>query len=602
MYAKSVVEKARQMYQSGYTYAQIAKTLDISQSSVYSFCKDLVKKRGRKSKESSVPTTVLAVHEQSSDDNAHEMTNTCASVTKNAENAANVHSAANSDGQDDESQASTQDKSSDLEPTPSSTIASKSAAKISSTPSSTQSSAPSSNPSSTPSVSTDSEEVGIKFGSYALISKAIYDLRFDKTLKSAIKLAQLESKVHVETLIDLACYSIFIADGKSISLEQYAADHCLFNHEQKFPLENDLAQLLDGPLYNLQHALSQTLFKTFEKSDELIITYDLSDSLQTSGNLNIINSKSFHSDSTLNGLYVAQARRAYDGMPLTFELIKESLPSLKSLSEFDNTLPDDTDDKHTVFLDKGTFTDSFINDLEHRGFNVVLYCDGRSAVITKLVNDHGAELSSSAPKLSAKSPLISGKTIKGKFLGKERYMHFFYDRGASAPSTIFINQVKVKSGNQINDELKDKLHCFSCIVTTELMDAAQAYERYIALTKTQSLLKVPGNIIKQSLRYNDIAQSLVGACTVRFISSVLQAYINSKLTLDPDKTDNHEQSLSALSALEHLDKIRLISGGDLVPLKLATPIDQHSQHILKCFDIDPTIVADLADSLCTQAD
>lgn len=599
MLDQSVVEKARQMYQSGYyTYAQIADTLDISRSSVYSFCKDLVKTRGRKSKESSVPTTVLAVHEQASDDNAHEMTNTCASVANIAKNAPKANSTANSDCQDDVSQASTKDESSNLEPTPSSTVASEASSNVSST----QSSAPSSNPSSTPSVSTDSEEVGIKFGSYALISKAIYDLRFDKTLKSAIKLAMLEGKVHVETLIDLACYSLFIADGKALSLEQYAADHCLFNHAQKFPLENDLAQLLDGPLFNLQHALSETLFKTFENSDELIITYDLSDSLQTSGNLNIINSRSYRSASTLDGLYVAQARRAYDGMPFTFELIKESLPSLKSLSEFDNTLPDDTDDRHTVFLDKGTFTDSFINDLEHRGFNVVLYCDGRSAVITKLVNEHGVELSSSAQMLSAKAPLISGKTIKGKFLGKERYMHFFYDRGASTPSVSFNNQVKVKSGNQINDELQDKLHAFSCIATSEQMDAAQAYDRYSALTKTQSLLKVPSNIIKQSLRYNEIAQSLVGSCVVRLISSVLQAYINSKLALDPDKNDNHEQSLSALSALEHLDKIRLISGGDLVPLKLATPIDQHSQHILKCFDIDPTFVANLADSLCTQAD
>lgn len=599
MLDKSVVEKARQMYQSGYyTYAQIAETLDISRSSVYSFCKDLVKTRGRNSKESSGPTTVVAVHEQSSEHKAYEITNTCASDANIAKNAHNANSTANSDCQDDVSQASTKDESSIVEPTPSSTVASK----ASSNPSSTQSSAPSSNPSSTPSVSTDSEEVGIKFGSYALISKAIYDLRFDKTLKSAIKLAQLESKVHVETLVDLACYSIFIADGKALSLEQYAADHCLFNHAQKFPGENDLAQLLDGPLFNLQHALSETLFKTFEKSDELIITYDLSDSLQTSGNLNIINSRSFRSVSTLDGFYVAQARRAYDGMPLTFELIKESLPSLKSLSEFDNTLPDDTDDKHTVFLDKGTFTDSFINDLEHRGFNVVLYCDGRSAVITKLVNEHGMELSSSAQILSEKAPLISGKTIKGKFLGKERYMHVFYDRGASTPSISFNNQVKVKSGNQINDELKDKLHAFSCIATSELMDAAQAYDRYSALTKTQSLLKVPSNIIKQSLRYNDIAKLLTGSCVVRFISSVLQAYINSKLALDPDKTDNNEKSLSALSALEHLDKIRLISGGDLVPLKLATPIDQHSQHILKCFDIDPTFIANLADSLCTQAD
>lgn len=591
MLDKTVVEKARQMYQSGYyTYAQIAETLDISRSSVYSFCKDLVKTRGRNSKESSGPTTVVAVHEQSSDHKAHEITNTCASDANIAKNAPNAISTANSDCQDDVSQASTKDESSILEPMPSSTIASKA------------SSNPYSNPSSTPSVSTDSEEVGIKFGSYALISKAIYDLRFDKTLKSAIKLAQLESKVHVETLIDLACYSLFIADGKALSLEQYAADHCLFNQAQKFPGENDLAQLLEGPLFNLQHALSETLFKTFENSDELIITYDLSDSLQTSGNLNIINSRSFRSVSTLDGLCVAQARRAYDGMPLTFELIKESLPSLKSLSEFDNTLPDDTDDRHTVFLDKGTFTDSFINDLEHRGFNVVLYCDGRSAVITKLVNEHGMELSSSTQMLSAKAPLISGKTIKGKFLGKERYMHFFYDRSASTPSISFKNQVKVKSGNQINDELKDKLHAFSCIATSELMDAAQAYDRYSALTKTQSLLKVPSNINKQSQRYNDIAQLLTGACVVRFISSVLQAYINSKLALDPDKTDKHEQSLSALSALEHLDKIRLISGGDLVPLKLATPIDQHSQHILKCFDIDPTFVANLADSLCTQAD
>lgn len=599
MLDKSVVEKARQMYQSGYyTYAQIAETLDISRSSVYSFCKDLVKTRGRNSKESSGPTTVVAVHEQSSDHKAHKITNTCASDANIAKNEPNANSTANSDCQDDVSQASTKDKSSILEPTPSSTVASK----ASSNPSSTQSSAPYSNPSSTPSVNSDSEEVSIKFGSYALISKAIYDLRFDKTLKSAIKLAQLESKVHVETLIDLACYSLFTADGKALSLEQYAADHCLFDHAQKFPGENDLAQLLEGPLFNLQHALSETLFKTFENSDELIITYDLADSLQTSGNLNIISSRSFRSVSTLDGLCVAQARRAYDGMPLTFELIKESLPSLKSLSEFDNTLPDDTDGKHTVFLDKGTFTDSFINDLEHRGFNVVLYCDGRSAVITKLVNEHGIELSSSAQMLSAKAPLISGKTIKGKFLGKERYMHFFYDRGASTPSISFNNQVKVKSGNQINDELKDKLHAFSCIATTELMDAAQAYDRYSALTKTQSLLKVPSNIIKQSLRYNDIAQLLTGACVVRFISSVLQAYINSKLALDPDKTDNHEQSLSALSALEHLDKIRLISGGDLVPLKLATPFDQHSQHILKCFDIDPTFVANLADSLCTQAD
>lgn len=599
MLDKSVVEKARQMYQSGYyTYAQIADTLDISRSSVYSFCKDLVKTRGRNSKESSGSTTVVAVHEQSSDDNAHEITNTCASVANIAKNAPNANSTANSDCQDDESQASTKDKSSILEPTPSSTIASKE----SSNPSSNPPSKASSNPPSTPSVSTDSEEVGIKFGSYALISKAIYDLRFDKTLKSAIKLAHLESKVHVETLIDLACYSLFIADGKALSLEQYAADHCLFDHAQKFPGEKDLAQLLEGPLFNLQHALSETLFKTFEKSDELIITYDLSDSLQTSGNLNIINGRSFRSVTTLDGFYVAQARRAYDGMPFTFELIKESLPSLKSLSEFDNTLPDDTDDRHTVFLDKGTFTDSFINDLEHRGFNVVLYCDGRSAVITKLVNEHGMELSSSVQMLSTKAPLISGKTIKGKFLGKERYMHFFYDRGASTPSISFNNQVKVKSGNQINDELKDKLHAFSCIATTELMDAAQAYDRYSALTKTQSLLKVPSNINKQSLRYNDIAQLLTGACVVRFISSVLQAYINSKLALDPDKTDNHEQSLSTLSALEHLDKIRLISGGDLVPLKLTTPFDQHSQHILKCFDIDPKFVADLADSLCTQAD
>ncbi|MDY2798864.1 MAG: hypothetical protein SOV16_06810 [Anaerobiospirillum succiniciproducens] len=592
MLDKSVVAKARQMYQSGYyTYAQIAETLDISRSSVYSFCKDLVKKKGLNSKESSGSTTVVAVHEQSSDDNAHEITNTCASVANIAKNAPNANSTANSDCQDDVSQASTKDESSILEPTPSSTVASNS--------SSTPPSKASSNPSSTPSVSSDSEEVGIKFGSYALINKAIYDLRFDKTLKSAIKLAHLESKVHVETLIDLACYSLFIADGKALSLEQYASDHCLFDHAQKFPGENDLAQLLEGPLFNLQHALGETLFKTFEKSDELIITYDLSDSLQTSGNLNIINGRSFRSVTTLDGFYVAQARRAYDGMPFTFELIKESLPSLKSLSEFDNTLPDDTDDRHTVFLDKGTFTDSFINDLEHRGFNVVLYCDGRSAVITKLVNEHGAELSSSAQMLSAKAPLISGKTIKGKFLGKERYMHFFYDRGASTPSISFINQVKVKSGNQINDELKDKLHCFSCIATSELMDAAQAYDRYSALTKTQSLLKVPSNINKQSLRYNDIAQLLTGACVVRFISSVLQAYINSKLALDPDKTDNHEQSLSALSALEHLDKIRLISGGDLVP---TTPFDQHSQHILKCFDIDPTFVANLADSLCTQAD
>lgn len=591
MLDKTVVEKARQMYQSGYyTYAQIAETLDISRSSVYSFCKDLVKTRGRNSKESSGPTTVVAVHEQSSDHKAHEITNTCASDANIAKNAPNANSTANSDCQDDVSQASTKDESSILEPMPSSTIASKA------------SSNPYSNPSSTQSVNSDSEEVGIKFGSYALISKAIYDLRFDKTLKSAIKLAKLESKVHVETLIDLACYSLFIADGKALSLEQYAADHCLFNQAQKFPGENDLAQLLEGPLFNLQHALSETLFKTFENSDELIITYDLSDSLQTSGNLNIINSRSFRSVSTLDGFYVAQARRAYDGMPLTFELIKESLPSLKSLSEFDNTLPDDTDDRHTVFLDKGTFTDSFINDLEHRGFNVVLYCDGRSAVITKLVNEHGMELSSSTQMLSAKAPLISGKTIKGKFLGKERYMHFFYDRSASTPSISFKNQVKVKSGNQINDELKDKLHAFSCIATSELMDAAQAYDRYSALTKTQSLLKVPSNINKQSQRYNDIAQLLTGACVVRFISSVLQAYINSKLALDPDKTDKHEQSLSALSALEHLDKIRLISGGNLVPLKLATPIDQHSQHILKCFDIDPTFVANLADSLCTQAD
>lgn len=599
MLDKSVVEKARQMYQSGYyTYAQIAETLDISRSSVYSFCKDLVKTRGRNSKESNGPTTVVAVHEQSSHDNTHELTNTCASVATIAKNAPNANSTANSDCQDDVSQVSTKDESSNLEPTPSSTVASKASSNVSST----QSSAPYSNPSSTPSVSTDSEGVGIKFGSYALISKAIYDLRFDKTLKSAIKHAHLESKVHVETLIDLACYSLFIAYGKALSLEQYAADHCLFNQAQKFPGENDLAQLLEGPLFNLQHALSETLFKTFEKSDELIITYDLSDSLQTSGNLNIINGRSFRSVSTVDGLCVALSRRAYDGMPFTFELIKESLPSLKSLSEFDNTLPDDTDDKHTVFLDKGTFTDSFINDLEHRGFNVVLYCDGRSAVITKLVNEHGMELSSSVQMLSAKAPLISGKTIKGKFLGKERYMHFFYDRGASTPSISFNNQVKVKSGNQINDELKDKLHAFSCIATTELMDAAQAYDRYSALTKTQSLLKVPSNIIKQSLRYNDIAQLLTGACVVRFISSVLQAYINSKLTLDPDKTDKHEQSLSALSALEHLDKIRLISGGDLVPLKLATTIDQHSQHILKCFDIDPTFVANLADSICTQAE
>ena len=599
MLDKSVVAKARQMYQSGdYTYAQIAETLDISRSSVYSFCKDLVKKKGLNSKESSGSTTVVAVHEQASDDNAHEITNTCASVANIAKNAPNANSTANSDCQDDESQASTKDKSSILEPTPSSTIASKASSNSSSNPPSKASS----NPPSTPSVNSDSEGVGIKFGSYALINKAIYDLRFDKTLKSAIKLAHLDSKVHVETLIDLACYSLFIANGKALSLEQYAADHCLFDHAQKFPGENDLAQLLEGPLFNLQHALGETLFKTFEKSDELIITYDLSDSLQTSGNLNIINGRSFRSVSTLDGFYVAQARRAYDGMPFTFELIKESLPSLKSLSEFDNTLPDDTDDKHTVFLDKGTFTDSFINDLEHRGFNVVLYCDGRSAVITKLVNEHGAELSSSAQMLSEKAPLISGKTIKGKFLGKERYMHFFYDRGASTPSISFNNQVKVKSGNQINDTLKDKLHAFSCIATTELMDAAQAYDRYSALTKTQSLLKVPSNINKQSLRYNDIAQLLTGACVVRFISSVLQAYINSKLALDPDKTDNHEQSLSTLSALEHLDKIRLISGGDLVPLKLTTPFDQHSQHILKCFDIDPTFVANLADSLCTQAD
>ena len=388
MLDKSVVEKARQMYQSGYyTYAQIAETLDISRSSVYSFCKDLVKTKGRNSKESSGPTTVVVVHEQSSDDNAHEITNTCASVANIAKNAPNANSTANSDCQDDVSQASTKDKSSILEPTPSLTVASKA------------SSNPSSNPSSAPSVNSDSEEVGIKFGSYALISKAIYDLRFDKTLKSAIKLAQLESKVHVETLIDLACYSLFIAYGKALSLEQYAADHCLFDHAQKFPGANDLAQLLEGPLFNLQHALSETLFKTFEKSDELIITYDLSDSSQTSGNLNIINGRSFRSVSTFDGLCVTQARRAYDGMPFTFELIKESLPSLKSLSEFDNTLPDDTDDKHTVFLDKGTFTDSFINDLEHRGFNVVLYCDGRSAVITKLVNEHGMELSSSAQML-----------------------------------------------------------------------------------------------------------------------------------------------------------------------------------------------------------
>ena len=154
-------------------------------------------------------------------------------------------------------------------------------------------------------MSTDSEEVGIKFGSYALISKAIYDLRFDKTLKSAIKLAHLESKVHVETLIDLACYSLFIAYGKALSLEQYASDHCLFDHAQKFPGEKDLAQLLEGPLFNLQHALGETLFKTFENSDELIITYDLSDSLQTSGNLNIINSRSYRSVSTLDGLCVA---------------------------------------------------------------------------------------------------------------------------------------------------------------------------------------------------------------------------------------------------------------------------------------------------------
>ncbi|WP_308498255.1 hypothetical protein [uncultured Anaerobiospirillum sp.] len=599
MLDKSVVAKARQMYQSGYyTYAQIAETLDISRSSVYSCCKDLVKKKGRNSKESSGSTTVVAVHEQSSDDNAHEITNTCASVATIAKNAPNANSTANSDCQDDVSQASTKDESSILELTPSSTVASKASSNSSSNPPSKASS----NPSFAPSVNSDSEEVGIKFGSYALISKAIYDLRFDKTLKSAIKLAHLEGKVHVDTLIDLACYSLFTADGKALSLEQYAADHCLFNQAQKFPGEKDLAQLLDGPLFNLQHALGETLFKTFEKSDELIITYDLSDSLQTSGNLNIINGRSFRSVSTVDGLCVAQARRAYDGMPFTFELIKESLPSLKSLSEFDNTLPDDTDDRHTVFLDKGTFTDSFINDLEHRGFNVVLYCDGRSAVITKLVNEHGMELSSSVQMLSEKAPLISGKTIKGKFLGKERYMHFFYDRGAITPSISFNNQVKVKSGNQINDELKDKLHAFSCIATTELMDAAQAYDRYSALTKTQSLLKVPSNIIKQSLRYNDIAQSLVGSCVVRFISSVLQAYINSKLALDPDKTDKHEQSLSALSALEHLDKIRLISGGDLVPLKLITPFDQHSQNILKCFDIDPTFVANLADSLCNQAD
>ena len=198
MLDKSVVEKARQMYQSGYyTYAQIAETLDISRSSVYSFCKDLVKTRGRNSKESSVPTTVVAVHEQSSDDNAHEMTNTCAAVANIAKNEPNANSTDNSDCQDDVSQASTKDEGSNFEPTPSSTIASKASSNVSST----QSSAPYSNPSSTPSVSTDSEEVGIKFGSYALISKAIYDLRFDKTLKSAIKLAHLEGKVHVETLL-----------------------------------------------------------------------------------------------------------------------------------------------------------------------------------------------------------------------------------------------------------------------------------------------------------------------------------------------------------------------------------------------------------------
>lgn len=579
MHDHTVVLKARELRKQGLKFSDIGEALGISRSTAYTFCQEGFVRGSKKGEGTTAAQIAAQKKAKSAKKTATEAQNTASSA----------HAAALSSDQNQDTSAQTVVTAISKTKTDNTPriVADTIWPSLNSANSLPKSVKDSSNARTVISEKVDEarEQHDLKYGPHVLLAKVLDELNLESTIKRAIKQADVSVEISYEELIDLAVYSLFTAQGCDYNFDEYAHEHYLFSQGLGSVNKEQIAPWLKDTIFDLKEPLCHRLSTDLKNMDELVITVDMSDYTQSPGNLSIIQNVGEYRTIRKNSMHALVARRAYDGLPVQLNVYPTYQPTLKSTLDFAKKLPDYDCSRQTVFMDKGVYSAKHIQELEANGFNIVCYCDARSNVITDLINKYGEDLLSLGDPLRADLPHIHGITRAQVLFGEVRFCHLFFDESIKALGLIEKEQAGLIKNANIIESLQAYQHGFRCIITDSSMDFLTAFDSYYGLTKTQNIIKLPQLLLKQSLKSGVIPKAVIGSCVVRMLSSLLESYINSKLKIQRSITDHTEQCLNATKALEQLESIRLVGDGILEPFKLEAPLDSHTKHILKCFDI-----------------
>lgn len=423
-------------------------------------------------------------------------------------------------------------------------------------------------------------------------------------------------------LLDLACYMIVEGQNQAQHYPQYALMHPLFTEKMRVFSDSKVSKFLQEVTEEQILGFLSDWNAERNHASRIYVSYDSTNKNSQAGDISFVEFGNAKEDKGLPIINIGIATEATNQIPLFYDTYCGSINDVSQFEFFVNKAKAYGYKSIGFILDRGYFSRRNIEYMDENGFSFVMMVKGCRKLVHSIVDDirgtfeDVSEHAMRAQELSGitvQRPLFEGDT-------KERFFHLYFSlakkmkerREIDARIDMLEKQLNTFRGKEMEfgDEIKDffDLHyddkgrllfgnlkhavidelykrCgYFCIVTSEKMDAHEAYELYRGRDVSEKLFSMEKTFLgSRSFRVHS-DESMSTKMFVEFIALIIRQRLYNLLKNEMKKLSVKKNYMTVPAALGELKKIYLTRINNSI-YQLDQPLTKTQQTILKAFGL-----------------
>lgn len=464
----------------------------------------------------------------------------------------------------------------------------------------------------------------LRIGSYAVIQKVLEDYDIPRMLLSYFG---KESGL----ILDLMAYMIVDEENAGQYYPDFAFNHPLFSENMRIYSDSKVCRLLKSITREQINSFLDEWNKNRDHKQRIYVSYDSTNKNCQAGDIDLIEYGKPKDDQGLPIFNLAIAYDKNNRVPLFYEEYPGSITDVSQFKYMVDKVEQYNYKNVGFILDRGYFSKDNIRYMEENNHAFVIMVKGQKDLVSSLVLEHRNTFETDR-NCSIRAYRIYGKTVMARLYEDDttlRQFHIYYNPSRQAAEREQfeqdIDRMKLYLDKHIGEkdpihksykkyfnlrfnkngelvsytenaeviEAKLKVCGYFCIITSEMMTAAEALIHYKGRDVSEKLFSSDKSFIGSKSMRVQSQEALSAKIFIEFIALIVRNRIYNLLKETLLKMETRQNYMTVPASIRELEKIEMVrrSNGQY---RLDHAVSKRQKTILSAFGMDDEDIRTLA--------